>query len=354
MKAVIFNAENKICMKDFLELPQRIYCRKNLMQNLADERAILEGNHVLSHYFTATPILIYDETRAVSRAVVTVYHGDNKAYLGFFESENDSAAAKLLFDTAVKIITDKSLHSVIGPVDCSFWIKYRLKTNHFGLPYTGEPYNRDYYLKLWEENGFTLLQKYFSNHYTVVENDEYCEKYSHRLAEKTKAGYEIKSPCKKNFDQTLHEIFSLLIELYKDFPAYKRISEEEFCKLFGYFGAIVDYDMVKMAYYDNKPVGFFVSIPDFGNTVYGKPYPHRLLKILSIKKSPLSYVMLYMGVDPNHRGLGKALTEAIRRELKEKHVPSVGALIRSENCNRDYVAQLIDFEFEYVLLKRTL
>ena len=48
------------------------------------------------------------------------------------------------------------------------------------------------------------------------------------------------------------------------------------------------------------------------------------------------------------------LAETIRRELQTQGVPSVGTLIRSGNCNKDYMAHLIDFEYEYALLKKTL
>lgn len=354
LKAVIFTSDDKKCMWDFLSLPKRLYAKNELMQNAADEAALLSGTHTLSHYFTVTPILVYRGERAVCRGVVTVYPDDTKAYLGFFESENDSSAAKLLFDTVSKIAKDNSLTEIIGPVDCSFWIKYRLKTSRFGSPYTGEPYNKDYYLKLWEENGFCVSQRYFSNHYAVVESDEGCEKYADRLAEKLSGGYEIKSPEPESFDRTLREVYSLLIELYSGFPAYKRISESEFCAMFGYLRSIINYSMVKMAYFNKTAVGFFISVPNFGNTVYGMLTPHKLLKILSEKRRPRSYVMLYMGVDQNHRGLGKALAETIRRELKTQGVPSVGALIRDGNSNQDYMAQLRDFEYEYALLKKTI
>ncbi|MDE5993385.1 MAG: hypothetical protein K2G87_10105 [Oscillospiraceae bacterium] len=109
-----------------------------------------------------------------------------------------------------------------------------------------------------------------------------------------------------------------------------------------------------MAYFDKAAVGFFISVPNFGNTVYGRLTPPKLLKILTEKRKPRSYVMLYMGVDPNHRGLGKAFAETIRRELKVQGVPSVGALIRDGNSNQDYMAQLRDFEYEYALLKKTI
>lgn len=354
LEAVVFSSDDKKRLKDFLGLPKRLYGSGELMQNRTDEEALLRGTHILSKYFKAVPILVYSGKKAVSRAAVTIYPDDSTAYVGLFESEDDSAAAKLLFDTAVHVAKENSAVEITGPVDCSFWLRYRLKTNRFGSPYTGEPYNKDYYLKLWEENGFKECQKYFSNHYAAVENDEGCEKYGERLAEAVGAGYEIKSPSPESFDRTLREVYSLLIELYSGFPTYKRISEDEFCAMFGYLRSILDYGMVKMAYFNKKAVGFFISIPDYGSSVYGKLYPRKLLKILSQKKNPHSYVMLYMGVDSGHRGLGKALAEAVRIELKKRRVPSVGALIRSGNINKDYMAQLIDFEYEYILLKKVL
>lgn len=354
LEAVIFNSDDKKRMNDFLGLPKHIYGSGELMQNLTDEASLLDGTHILSKYFKVIPILVYRGKKAVSRAVVTIYPDDNTAYIGFFESINDSAAAKLLFDTAAQVAKENSAAEITGPVDCSFWLRYRLKINHFGSPYTGEPYNKDYYLKLWEENGFKEYQKYFSNHYIAVENDNGCEKYAKRLANAIGAGYEIKSPDPESFDKTLREVYSLLIELYSSFPAYKRISESEFCAMFGYLKSILDYSMVKMAYFNKNAVGFFISIPDYGNSVYGKLYPWKLFKVISEKKNPRSYVMLYMGVDKEHCGLGKAFAESVRVELKKRCVPSVGALIRSGNINKDYMAQLIDFEYEYVLLKKVL
>lgn len=354
LEAIIFDANDKKHLKEFLELPKRLYGSNELMQNKTDEAALISGTHILSKYFRVTPILVCCGKRAVSRAAVTVYPDDKTAYIGLFESEDNSAAAKLLFDTAVRAAKENSAAELMGPVDCSFWIKYRLKTNYFGKPYTGEPYNKEYYLRLWEENGFYSYQKYFSNHYMTVENDKDCEKYAERLAGALSAGYEIKSADPESFDGTLREVYSLLIELYSSFPAYKRITESEFCALFSYLKSVLDYSMVKMAYYNKKAVGFFISVPNFGNTVYGKISLRKLLKILLEKRKPHAYVMLYMGVDSGHRGLGKALAESIREELKKCGVPSVGALIRSGNINKDYMSQLIDFEYEYVLLKRTL
>ncbi|MDE6600255.1 MAG: hypothetical protein K2K34_09280, partial [Oscillospiraceae bacterium] len=92
LNAVIFTSDDKKCVRDFLSLPKRLYAKNELMQNAADEAALLGGMHTLSHYFTVTPILVYRGERAVCRGLVTVYADDPKAYLGFFEGENDSSA----------------------------------------------------------------------------------------------------------------------------------------------------------------------------------------------------------------------------------------------------------------------
>ncbi len=78
------------------------------------------------------------------------------------------------------------------------------------------------------------------------------------------------------------------------------------------------------------------------------------MRILLTRARPRSYVMLYMGVDASHRGLGKAMAEAIKEELQAAGVPSVGALIRQGNVNRDYFRELVDYEYEYVLLGRAI
>lgn len=83
MRAVIFGPRSEEYIRDFVALPKRIYVKEELMQNEKEERAILKGTHVLSRYFTVTPILVYEDERAVSRGIVTVYPDDDVAYFGF-------------------------------------------------------------------------------------------------------------------------------------------------------------------------------------------------------------------------------------------------------------------------------
>ena len=353
-KVITFSTEED-CIRKFLELPGRLYTRKDIMQQPGEEEHILRGTHVLSHYFTVYPLLVLDgEGTPVSRAVLTLYPEDTDAFLGFFESENKEEPVSLLFAKAEEIAKSHHRTRIVGPIDASFWIRYRFKTNCFDRSYTGEPCNKEYYTALWQKAGFEITERYFSNHYAPVGKDHVNPLFSDRLAEKLAEGYRIESPSKGTFDRALEEVYELLIELYQSFPAYKRITREEFISLYSYLKLLISYPMVKMAYYKDRAVGFFVSIPDYGNTVYGKLTLSDYVRILKTRIKPESYVMLYMGVDSSYHGLGKALAEAVRRELQRFGTPSVGALIRRGNINKDYFQELIDYEYEYVLLQKSL
>ena len=112
--------------------------------------------------------------------------------------------------------------------------------------------------------------------------------------------------------------------------------------------------MVKMAYYRGRAVGFYISIPNYNHLVYHTSNPLNILRILRLRKNPKEYVMLYMGVLPEHQGLGKVLVQSIMNELKESGLRSIGALQRDGKITQSYVNELIEKRYEYVLLKRGL
>lgn len=349
-----FSGEKDLINK-FLELPRRLYTKKEMVQQPQEEQKILEGTHILSHYFKVFPLLVLDDgNRAVSRAVLTVYPEDPEGYLGFFESEDCEEAVGLLFREAETIAKAEGCVKMTGPVDASFWLRYRFKASHFHRFYTGEPYNRDYYVRLWQKAGYDITERYFSNRYRIVERSYEDRIFSSRLHQKRQEGYQILSPSSRTFDRTLDEVYNLIIRLYRTFPVYKPISRDEFAALYSYLKPLIRYSMVKMAYYQGKAAGFFISIPDYGNTVYGRLTAADYVRILLTRVRPRSYVMLYMGVDASHRGLGKALAEAVKEELQKAGVPSVGALIRQGNINRGYFQELVAEEYEYVLLSKEL
>ena len=353
MKLINFNKEEKY-IKDFITFPKRLYSK---IDNMEDEHSIKElllGKHPLSNDFKLNKYLIYKNEEVVARFIITEYPKDKEiCYIGFFECINDKKVAKYLFDQAIKFAKKRGYKKIIGPVDASFWIKYRLKINKFGNPYTGEPYNLEYYYELFKNNNYVVCDHYTSQVYDSV-NEEYSnKKFTDHYKEFTKLGYQIIEPKLKEYNKCMEEIYYLITELYKDFPVFRNIKKETFLSIFKSYKKIINMKMVRMAYYKNQVVGFYISIPNYNNLVYHLT-PLNIIKILKIKKKPNSYVMLYMGVDQKHIGLGKALIYSIVEELKKNKLPSIGALAHDGKISQNYAQEKITSRYEYVLLEREI
>ena len=353
MRAVQFENEENL-IRDFLSLPTKLYRPWNNMENPEEVRGLLMGTHPLSKYFSLAKWVVYDDGGTpVARFAITVYPGETTAYFGFYECVDRDDVAQCAFDTATAYCSSRGFARILGPIDASFWLKYRLKINKFDCqPYTGEPYNRAYYLRQFRNNGFAVCAHYTSQSFESF--DHQLQKYGDRLEKFTAAGYEIRSPKVSEFEKAIGEVYDLISELYADFPVYKPISKEDFCTVFASYKQIMNMQMVKMAYFEGKPVGFYVSVPDYGNLVYHTSSLWNLLKILCIKRKPSRYVMLYMGVDQGHRGLGKAIAGSIILELMQSHVPSIGALAQDGKLTQNYASENLECRYEYVLLDKKL
>lgn len=135
-------------------------------------------------------------------------------------------------------------------------------------------------MDLFLENEFEVIEHYTSNIYKEVKKKYKNVKYSDRYNKFIDKGYQIVSPNMKRYDEIVKDIYYLLIELYKDFPIFKKISLEAFQEVFKDYKTIINPSMVKLAYFENKMVGFFISVPNYNNCVYYLNNPTNLLKIL--------------------------------------------------------------------------
>lgn len=353
MKLVEFTTEDNY-IKDFISLPKKLYTKEDNMEDPSTIKTILLGNHPLSNDFKLSKFLVYDDEVVVGRFVITEYPDDKKVcYIGFFECIDDRKVARFLFSEAEKFAKSKKYKKIVGPVDASFWIKYRLKISKFDRPYTGEPYNKDYYLKLFTDNKYIVCDHYTSQVYDTVDESYNDPKFIEHFKEFEELGYEIVKPKYEDFDKCMGEVYDLITELYSDFPIFKNLKKDSFLEIYKSYKKIINMDMVRMAYFKGKAVGFYISVPNYHNIVYHLN-PINILKILYQRKHPEGYVMLYMGVDQEHRGLGKALVYSIVEELKKNNLPSIGALAHDGKINQNYAEEKINSRYEYVLLEREI
>lgn len=351
----------KVIVKDFLAFPSTLYEKGKCPQDRKTEKQILDGTHVLSKDIQVMPFVVYVEEDAgkevAARAMVTYYENDDNAYVGFFESIDDVEVCRKLFEDICGYAKQDDKKALLGPVDASFWIRYRFKLRSdrdFATTYSCEPYNKEYYVRMWQECGFTVSHAYESNMYRQVREDDLSPKLVKRYERMCQKGYNLRTSSFNNFDEDLIQIHRLITKTYKHFPMYKDISLKQFQAMFGYLKYVLNYSMVKLLYKGKEAVGFMICVPDYGFNSLGKLTIRKLIRILKIRKNPKEYVILYMGVDTKHLGTGSALAEDIKNELCKNGCTSIGALILEGKVTGLYYSDLFTGKSKYVLLERSL
>lgn len=368
MGIILIKPTNKNYEKEkemFLSFPRKLYKGKFYTQDFAMEKQILEGSHILSKEFEVFPFIDIMDGEVIGRCVLTYYPNDEKAYLGFFESTPDFGYSRDLFEAVFKKAKKDGKKEIIGPLNASFWIGYRMKTNKFDETYTNEPYNLDYYPLLWENVGFKPVDVYYSNQIRIPTSKDNDKKCQQRLKDALDKGYVFANPTFDNFEKCLDEVYSLFVSLYSSFPTYKPISRNEFKGMFSSLKNILDFSMVNLVYKDDELVAFFINIPNYDLSLYSLMLPNKafiekiaslkdMVKFLHNKKHAKEYVLIYMGVDPKHLGLGGALAEITKKELQKRKAKSIGALIMDGKVTNNYYKDLTVDRFQYMLYKKEL
>ena len=150
------------------------------------------------------------------------------------------------------------------------------------------------------------------------------------------------------------QVFELLNRLYQDFPIYRSLQGGQFSAIFEKYRYILDFSMVKLAYQEEKLVGFLITMPDYGALVYQKLNIFTLAKLFWIKHRAKRYIILYLGVDPQYLGLGSALSYPIFKQAQARGASAVGALIHQHTLTRYYAADLQGTSHTYGLYQLLL
>lgn len=348
-----YTENDKRTRKLFLKLPQRLY-QSTVPQDLKTEKQILDGVHPLSKEFQVYPFVVTKNDIPVCRSILSVYEEDDCGYVGFFEAEDDEQAVRYLFDAVCAKAKKLKKLTLIGPMDASIFIHYRFKLDHFDSTYTGEPVNLPYYPDLWESCGFQIKESYVSNQLRRVTASDLDARYERVYQRYIGKGYQFISPTRKTFSENFKDVYRLLMDLFAEFPGYKRIDEQQFLTLFGCLRAIVNDEMVRLVYKNDKLYAFCICVPNYGNLTLGKMTFSKMIQLLKIKKKPSEYVVMYVGASNAAPGLGCALIQDIRNRLYQNQCTAIGALIHEGKLTGKMYKELYIDQRRYALYQKIL
>lgn len=326
MELICHTENTKITQALFLKLPKKLYGKKS-PQDIKTEKHLLQRKHPLSPDFRVYPFVVTRRGEPVCRSLLTVYDGEDQAYVGFFEAEQDERAVSLLFATIAEKARELGKTTLVGPLDASIFLGYRFKTDCFQNTFTGEPVNLSYYPDLWKQWGFQEKEQYVSYHLRKVEASDFDMRYEKLYQRYCRRGYQWLSPTKENFTKAMEDVYELLISLYAEFPGFRHIDKKAFMALFSPLKSVLNLQMVRLVYHDHKLCAFCICVPNYADLTLGRLTVSKFFRFLRIRSHPGEYVITYVGASPTAPGLGCAMMQDLRSRLYENGCTTIAALI---------------------------
>jgi len=236
--------------------------------------------------------------------------------IGFFEVIEEKEAAFALFDAGKEWLAARGIEAMDGPIN------FGENDNNWGLLVDGfmhqgfgMPYNKKYYREFFEEYGFKNYFEQYSYHRVVRGTDGKLEQFPDRIMKiaewlSKKPGYSFHHFTfreKDKFVNDLVDVYNAAWTVFKgDFtPLDPSFLEESLNKA----KAVIDEELVWFAYYNDKPIAFFILYPDLNQILKhlnGKLHFWNKIRFLYYK---MSHKMTRMravagGVNPLYQNSG--------------------------------------------------
>ena len=236
--------------------------------------------------------------------------------IGFFEVIENREAAFSLFKTALEWLTLHGMEAVDGPIN------FGENDNNWGLLVEGfmqqgfgMPYNKKYYKAFFEEFGFRNYFEQYSYHRDIRDKNNKIVQFPERIMKiadwlSKRQGYSFhhfEFRNKGKYVKDIVDIYNSTWSVFKeDFTPLDNVILEEAlqnAKL------IIDEKLIWFAYFNYKPIAFFVLFPDLNQILKhfsGKLNAWNLLRLLYFKTThKMTRVRAVVGgVHPTHQNSG--------------------------------------------------
>ena len=275
----IIEVKTKQDKKEFINFPKELYKgdRNWICQLDSGIDSVFDPakNHTFVHGEATRWILKDDNGIAIGRVAAFIDRVRSAANnqptggVGFFEVIENREVAFTLFNTAREWLTVRGIEAMDGPIN------FGENDNNWGLLVEGYmqqgfgmPYHKKYYRTFFEEYGFKNYFEQYSYHREVRGTDKKIVQFPKRIMKiaewlSKRPGYSFKHfefRNKGKFVRDIVEIYNSTWSVFKeDFTPLEPAFLEESLKKAESF---IDEELIWFAYFNDKPIAFFVLFPD--------------------------------------------------------------------------------------------
>ena len=314
--ATIIEVRTPEQLKRFIDLPWRLYAgNRNWVPPLKkDVRFLLDDKrHPFWEHARRTLFLAEKDGRTVGRVSAQVDDHYNELWneklgsFGFFECEDDRETATALLDAAAAWNREQGMTVLRGPMSPSSNDEWGLLVEGFDVPpAVMMPYNPKHYEKLLVDWGLAKAKDLlaFIKHASTPMPERFTN-----LARKLEKNPRITvRPIRM---KELKTEIAILKDIYnaswqKNW-GFSPMSEKEFDLLAETLKQFVDPNMVLLAFYDDKPAGLAITLPNMNEVLLhlgGRLGPVEMAKFLWYRPRVKGSRALVFGFKQEYRRLG--------------------------------------------------
>ena len=253
------------------------------------------------------------------------YHNTRKGQFFLFECEEDSEAARILFDSVSAWAEERELDTVVGPKGFGVVDGYGLLVKGFEhrAVMTMTAYNFDYYPRLVEENGFEKEVDFICHHLSTDSFNlpERIHSIAKRVQERGSLTVQ-RFQTKKDVKAWAPKIGKTYNQAFVNNWEYYPLTENEIAFLLSNLLTIADPKLIKIITHGEDVVGFLFGFPDLSaglQRARGRLLPLGLAHIMREMRNTQWVAINGAGILPEFQGRGgnALLYSEMEKTLKE-------------------------------------
>lgn len=293
-------------------------------------------NPLFAKYGAATYFSVLKDGLAIGRLTAHLHRASNErhnlkwSYFGFFDCADDSHAAKLLLQKAEQWGRAQGATEIVGNMNLTAMQQIGVVTSGFeNEPFSDQVYSPPHIARLLEENGYTAffpVSTYAAEVQSFDPETLLVGKIKECFADPR---FAVKTITRKGLAESLEATRMLLNAGFDQNPFFVPVSKEEFDFQAKDLMWVIDPRISHMAFYDGKPVGVGICIPDLNPLLKetGSRLSFKtLLAYIRYRLNRKNAVVIFYSIQPDmhSKGVAGAILYKMMRSLKDAGYERLG------------------------------
>ena len=305
----------------FVDLPWRIYsddpCWRPPLR-MAQEELLGFRHHPFYDRSRSQSFLATRGGRDVGRltAIVNAGHveryGENRGFFGFFECEDDLAAAESLFRAAREWLDEQGMTTVRGPTNPTLNYECGLLIDGFDTPpFFMMTHNRPYYADLVEAQGLGKIEDLYAFWGQMSMLDSLDSKLGVMVeGVKERFGVSVRSLDRSNFADEVRMFLDIYNSSLGGTWGFVPLSDGEVRHMATSLKHLIVPELALVAEVDGKPIGSVFCLLDYNErikAINGRLFPFGFMKLLWNKRAIKRMRAVSTNVVPEYQAWGVGL-----------------------------------------------